>query len=70
MINGKDGQGTHCDKSTENTPNAPNLSAQKSLGFWFKKASLGFCSPCPKIISNFSKIASRKYKFSKAHTYL
>ena len=53
------GEGTHstkmgADKSVKNTPNSlkcicPNwLPKPKSLGFWWKKASLGVRGPCPK----------------------
>ena len=56
MINGKHGQGTHstkmgADKLAKNTPNAPKfispncLPKPKSLGFRWKKASLGVHSP-------------------------
>ena len=51
MINGKHGQGTHSTKTAENIPNAPKcicpncLSKPKSLGFRWKKASLGVRSP-------------------------
>ena len=53
MINEKHGQGTHrtkmgADKLFENTPKfiCPNcLPKPKSLGFWWKKASLGVRSP-------------------------
>ena len=57
MINGKNGQETHCtkigsDKLAENTPKAPKFILQiclpkpKSVGFRWKKASSGVCSPC------------------------
>ena len=54
-INGKHRQGNlstkmRADEPAENTPNDPKfLSKSKSLGFWWKKALLGVCSPwfCP-----------------------
>ena len=62
-----DKEGTVCtkmgaDKSAENTPNAPKfigpncLPKPKSLGFWWKKASLGVRSPCLKPLIDYLSV--------------
>ena len=67
LNNGKHGQGTHstkmcADNSAKNTQNSPKLicpiclSKPKSLGFQWKKASLGVHSPC--------------YQLSRQYTYI
>ena len=58
MINGKHGQGTHCnkivaDKLAENTPNAQIVcQSPKVWDFDEKKAPLGVCSPCLQSVEN------------------